>query len=208
MQTKEPLTSPPVAGHPLFWLVERADRPRLCADLVAIPGPTLIRARTAEAAAAVADQLCRRGVPALHYGVGRSHPTARRDFRRFVEGNVPVLVISGGLADLRFLRSGSVQCLINYDPADLRLPVGRSSALIVTLVVREREPELPASVAPTEPDLALAREILAGTAASAPTGVSRRMLRSRLAQIPGLVDRVRGRLTRTPHHAERVAPGS
>ena len=192
MQTTAPDTGPATElepDAPFYWLTDRSTRMRICADVVAEAGPTIVRTRSIEAAAALADQLCRRGVPALHYGVGRG--TARRDFRRFVEGNVPVLVTSGGLADLRFLLSGRVRCVIFYDPSDQKVPVARG-AVRVTLVVPERGPEVPAGIEPGPPDLLALRDALAESSTE-DLASARSSWRPRLG-IPRVVEAVRDRM--------------
>lgn len=207
MQTSERLTPSIDFDRPVHWLTDRAQRPKLCAELAAINGATIVRARSDEAAAAIADQLCRRGVPALHYGVGRGRRTARRDHQRFVSGSVPVLVSSGGLAELRFLRDRSVRCVINYDPATSRMLLRRSGVVEVTFVVPERLPGLDDEIEPVQPDLDAVRSFRAETPSPNTRVRSRRAFGARLAQVPPLVGRAVHRL-RPPRHGDDPVTGS
>jgi hypothetical protein len=153
------------ARSEFFWAVGRAERLRLCAELVSTAGRAVVFCRTMPDAIRVASELSRIGVPA-----------ASVEHRDFASSRVRVRVVTDETA----LSCGraSTRCVIQFDPAgtgrryrrrvDL---VAHPGATIVSFVVPEREADvrrllrsldLPDVL--TGPDLPAAAEALAASA--------------------------------------------
>jgi hypothetical protein len=182
----------------LFWSVGRADRVRLCAELVTVAGRAVVYCRTMPDAMRIAGELSRIGVPA-----------ASVDHRDFSSTRLRARVVTDETA-LSCERS-STGCVIQFDPAasarryrrrtDL---VAGSGAMVVSFVVPEREPEARRLLAAldlpdvlTGPDLGAARQAL--TAAADVSTVD--------AEFDGsesVFTRARRVVTDTPHQAARV----
>jgi hypothetical protein len=146
----------------VFWAVDRADRYRMCAELVQLAGHVVVVCRSQADASRVAGELSRHGVP-----------TASVEHRDFDAPHIRAQVVTDETA-LSCARNGA-RCVVSFDPAAgprryrRRLDLlATPHALVVTFVVPDRAAEarlllanldLPDVVAGA--DLAVARRALA-----------------------------------------------
>jgi superfamily II DNA/RNA helicase len=106
-----------LATH-LFWSTERADRARVCADVVSNAGPTIVFCRTKRGTDQVTRKLMAAGVKAVPIHGNRSQNQRDRALRAFADGTVDALVATDVAA--RGLHVDDVACVVHYDlPPDI-----------------------------------------------------------------------------------------
>jgi superfamily II DNA/RNA helicase len=105
---------PSRAKH-LFWAARRAERVKICADVVGIAGPTIVFCRTKHGTDTVARKLAHSGVNAAVIHGNRSQNQRERALRAFSEGDVDALVATDVAA--RGIHVDGVACVVHYDPA-------------------------------------------------------------------------------------------
>ncbi|MDY7102220.1 MAG: DEAD/DEAH box helicase [Actinomycetota bacterium] len=129
----------------LFWEIERPDRSRRTAELVAAAGPTVVFCRTRRGADRVAKQLDRLGVASAAIHGGRSQGQRDRALGHFSRGAVHALVATDVAA--RGIHVDGVACVVHYDPCDEattyvhrsgRTARAGASGLVVSLVDRSQ----------------------------------------------------------------------
>lgn len=140
----EPTPDISSARH-LFWQVERSDRSRRTAELVAAAGPTVVFCRTRRGADRVASQLDRLGVASAAIHGGRSQGQRDRALGHFSRGAVHALVATDVAA--RGIHVDGVACVVHYDPCDEattyvhrsgRTARAGASGLVVSMVDRSQ----------------------------------------------------------------------
>jgi superfamily II DNA/RNA helicase len=99
----------------LFWAAPRQDRVRICADVVAAAGPTIVFCRTKRGTDQVARKLEDVGVRTAAIHGNRSQGQRERALRSFTDGSVDALVATDVAA--RGIHVDDVACVVHYDPA-------------------------------------------------------------------------------------------
>ena len=99
----------------LFWAAPRQDRVRICADVVAAAGPTIVFCRTKRGTDQVARKLEDAGVRTAAIHGNRSQGQRERALRAFTDGSVDALVATDVAA--RGIHVDDVACVVHYDPA-------------------------------------------------------------------------------------------
>jgi superfamily II DNA/RNA helicase len=108
-----------------FWRVERNDRMRVCADVVAVSGPTIVFCRTKRGADRLADKLEQAGLRTAAIHGDRSQNQRERALAAFTAGKVQALVATDVAA--RGIHVDAVGCVVHFDPpADQKDYVHRS----------------------------------------------------------------------------------
>jgi superfamily II DNA/RNA helicase len=132
-----------------FWAVAREARARLCAQLVATAGPTIVFCRTKRGADRVARQLAQAGVRAGVIHGDRSQAQRERTLHAFHGGKVDALVATDVAA--RGIHVDDVSRVIHFDPpADEKDYVHRSgrtgragaAGVVVTFVAPDQRKEV------------------------------------------------------------------
>jgi superfamily II DNA/RNA helicase len=99
----------------LFWAAPRQDRVRICADVVAAAGPTIVFCRTKRGTDQVARKLEDVGVRTAAIHGNRSQGQRERALRAFTDGSVDALIATDVAA--RGIHVDDVACVVHYDPA-------------------------------------------------------------------------------------------
>ena len=122
-----------VAGEPAdrtaathrFWKVTAPDRVRLCAQVIAAAGPTIVFCRTKRGTDRLARRLEQAGVRAAAIHGDRSQRQRERALAEFTAGRVQALVATDVAA--RGIHVDDVSCVVHFDPpADAKDYVHRS----------------------------------------------------------------------------------
>jgi superfamily II DNA/RNA helicase len=103
------------ADH-LFWAVERPEKLRLTAEIVARTGATVVFCRTKRGADRVARQLDQAGVRSAAIHGNRSQSQRDRALQSFHDGRVDALVATDVAA--RGIHVDDVACVIHFDPPE------------------------------------------------------------------------------------------
>jgi superfamily II DNA/RNA helicase len=98
----------------LFWAATRQDRVRICADVVAAAGPTIVFCRTKRGTDQVARKLEDAGVRTAAIHGNRSQGQRERALRAFTDGSVDALIATDVAA--RGIHVDDVACVVHYDP--------------------------------------------------------------------------------------------
>lgn len=97
-----------------FWRVERADRVKLTADVIARYGQAFVFCRTKRGADRVARQLRVAGIDAAPIHGDRSQPQRARALASFAKGRTRALVATDVVA--RGIHVDDVPCVVHFDP--------------------------------------------------------------------------------------------
>jgi superfamily II DNA/RNA helicase len=135
-----------VAHH--FWRVQRADRVRVTAELIAQHGKAFVFCRTKRGADRVARQLRAAGVDSAPIHGDRSQPQRTRALASFASGRTRALVATDVVS--RGIHVDDVPCVVHFDPPDDagsyvhrsgRTGRAGGTGVVVTLVPQEQTGE-------------------------------------------------------------------
>lgn len=132
-----------------FWRVQRADRVKLTAELIAQHGQAFVFCRTKHGADRVARQLREAGIDSAPIHGDRSQPQRARALASFARGRTRALVATDVVA--RGIHVDDVPCVVHFDPpGDAEGYVHRSgrtgragsAGTVVSLVSHEQQGEV------------------------------------------------------------------